>query len=119
MSLLQHSPVIRLTVYPQISFVSSKQSRVDLTSLCAEQKSTNFCSQINCDTMIIAWSLDPAYHSFSASRYCLFGVNSSNMLGSEIEVCNPPRNDLESCQCHRNADPFVWRSVLDCPYKTK
>ena len=40
--------------------------------------------------------------------YCLFGVNYFFKLGSKIEASRPPRNNLKSCQCHRN-DPSVWR----------
>ena len=70
----------------------------------------NFCSQINCDVVIMVWSR--TYHSFSVSRHCLFEVNPSIMLGSKIEVCKPPRNNLQSCQRHRN-DAFVWNIRLN------
>ena len=50
--------------------------------------------------------------------YCLFGVKPSFISGSKIEVYKPLQNDVKSCQRHRN-DLSVWRSVLDCPSKTK
>ena len=51
-------------------------------------------------------------------RYCLFGVKPSFKLGSNIKACKTPRNDLRSCQRHRN-DLSVWHSILGYPSKTK
>ena len=58
----------------------------------------------------------PAYHRagpvatcntyYTTDTYCLFGVNEMFMLVLEIEACKRPRNDLTSCQRHRN-DPSV------------
>ena len=45
-------------------------------------------------------------------------IDDPQMLGSEIKVCKPPQNDLKKVKCHRH-DLSVWRSVLDCPSKTK
>ena len=50
-------------------------------------------------------------------KYCLFGVNYFLKLWSNIEASIPLRNDLKSCQRHRN-DLSVWRQGV-CPSKIK
>ena len=44
--------------------------------------------------------------SKSPCEYCLFGDNYFFMLVLEIEASKSLRNDLKTCQCHRN-DPSV------------